>query len=346
MSAPISFGFGMISGQRVPSEPRSNTELYRDLVALCRLAEDLGFDSAWLSEHHFVDDGYMPSLLTTAAAIAVTTAHLQIGTGILTAPLHDPVRLAEDAAVVDLLSSGRLILGLGAGYRDEEFAGLGRELAGLGTVLESTVGTLRRAWSGEAIRGGPGRAEVIVTPRPDRDSGPPIWLGARKPDAIRRAGRLADGFLAARVSPAEFGDQLAVLDAEIDVRQRRREQVAVGVHCPVFAWPDDTAWERVEPALHYVEWKYQDMVREPYGSRSGPAVPPLIDDTTRATMRKGALIGPPSDVAAAIRAYHDRCGSHPFHFVARLYWPGMDPSQQRDALRVFVGEVIPRVLAS
>ena len=336
----------MISGQRVPSEPRSNTELYRDLVALCGLAEDLGFDSAWLSEHHFVDDGYMPSLLTTAAAIAVTTAQLRIGTGILLAPLHDPVRLAEDAAVVDLLSSGRLILGLGAGYRDEEFAGFGREMAGLGAVLESTVGTLRRAWSGEAIRGGPGRAEVVVTPRPDRDGGPPIWLGARKPGAIRRVGRLADGFLAARVSPAEFGDQLAVLDAEIDVRQRRREQVAVGVHCPVFAWPDDTAWERVESALHYVEWKYQDMVREPYVGRSGPSVPPPIDDTARASLRKGALVGPPGDVAGAIRDYRDRCGSHPFHFVARLYWPGMDPAQQRDALRVFADEVIPRVLAS
>ena len=335
----------MISGQRVPSEPRSNTELYRDLLALCALAEVLGFDSAWLSEHHFVDDGYAPSLLTMAAAIAATTSRLRVGTGVLLAPLHDPLRLAEDAAAVDLISAGRLILGLGAGYRPEEFAGFGRELTGLGPALELTIATLRRAWSGDTVCGGPGRTQVVVTPRPDRDGGPPIWLGARKRVAIRRAARLADGFLAARVSPAGFGDQLAVLDAELDMCNRPHEQVGVGVHCPVFAWPDETAWVRVEPALHYVEWKYRDMIGAPYGARLAPSVPPPVDDATRAELRKGALVGLPDEVADSIRAYRDRCGRHPFHFVARLYWPGMDPAQQREALRVFAQEVIPAVLS-
>ena len=126
LSAGITFGLGMISAQRDPRDPRTDADLYADLLDLCVTAEAAGLDAVWLSEHHFVDDGYMPSLLPTAAAIAARTTRIAVATGVIVAPLHDPIRLAEDAATVDLISGGRLVLGLGAGYRDEEFAGLGR----------------------------------------------------------------------------------------------------------------------------------------------------------------------------------------------------------------------------
>src|ERR687887_1225527 len=121
----MKFGFGSLTCQVGPGEQRSTGELYREAIALAEDAERLGFDSVWLSEHHFFADGYTPSPLVQAAAIAARTTRIAIGTGVLLAPLHNPVRLAEDAATVQLLSDGRLVLGLAQGWKRDEFDGLG-----------------------------------------------------------------------------------------------------------------------------------------------------------------------------------------------------------------------------
>src|SRR5208282_4512698 len=108
-----------------PGSALSFRDLYRESLAQAEAAEQLGFDSIWLTEHHFTDDGYLPSLLPVAAAIAARTRRVTIGTFVLLAPFYHPLKLAEDAAVVDVLSGGRLRLGLGQGYRAEEFEGFG-----------------------------------------------------------------------------------------------------------------------------------------------------------------------------------------------------------------------------
>ena len=201
----MKLGFGLITCQRYPGETRSDEELYADALELAALAEELGFDSVWVSEHHFVDDGYLPSLLPMCAAIAARTDRIEIGTGLLLITLHDPLRIAEDAAAVDLLSRGRLILGLGLGWREEEFDGFGVLLAKRGRRLEEAVDVLRRAWRGEAASSG--GAPVYVTPRPGRPGGPPIWIGAEAEPAVRRAGRIADGFIGGGETPAVFAQQ-------------------------------------------------------------------------------------------------------------------------------------------
>ena len=150
----IDLGFGLITCQRYPGDDRSDTEIYAQAIELAAQAETRGLDSVWVSEHHFVDDGYLPSLLPMCAAIAARTSRVLIGTGLLLAPLHHPLRLAEDAAVTDLIAGGRLVLGLGLGWREEEFKALGVPLAERVPRLLGTIGVLRGAWRGDLVPGG------------------------------------------------------------------------------------------------------------------------------------------------------------------------------------------------
>ena len=128
----VRVGIGLFTGQVPAGSPRSFAQEYRETLELVRLAEALGFDSAWVSEHHGSSDGYLPSLMVMLGAFADATSHIRLGTGVVLTPFHDPIRLAEDAAVVDQLSDGRLTLGLGIGWREEEFRMFGVPIAGTG----------------------------------------------------------------------------------------------------------------------------------------------------------------------------------------------------------------------
>src|SRR5919197_1219049 len=170
----VQIGIGLFTGQIPPGSDRSFGQEYREVLDLVRLAETIGFDSAWVSEHHGSSDGYLPSLLPMLAAFATSTERIKIGTGVVLAPFHDPLRLAEDAAVVDQLSGGRLVLGLANGWREEEFRMFGSPRAERGARTEETVEVLRRAFTRRRFSF-EGRAlpydRVRGTPRPARAGG-------------------------------------------------------------------------------------------------------------------------------------------------------------------------------
>src|SRR6266545_1342013 len=144
----VQIGIGLFTAQVPPGSNRTFTQEYREILDMVRLAETLGFDSAWVSEHHGSGDGYMPSLLPTLAAFATATERIRLGTGILLTPLHDPLRLAEDAATVDLISGGRLILGLGLAWREEEFRMFGVSFGDRVRRTVEAIQILRKAWTG------------------------------------------------------------------------------------------------------------------------------------------------------------------------------------------------------
>ncbi|NWJ72626.1 LLM class flavin-dependent oxidoreductase [Pseudonocardia sp. ICBG1122] len=189
-------GVGLYSGQR---------RGLRHAVPLAVAAEEAGFDAFWVTEHHGIDDGCLPSPLTLLAGVATATRRITLGTGLLIAPLHDPLRLAEDAAVVDLLSDGRLVLGLGLGYAAHEYRAFGVDPATRGRLLEALVPALRDAWTGRPFSAPAlGLHDVRVTPAPGRRI--PVWLGGYAPAAVRRAGRIADGHLVGRGTPEVVAD--------------------------------------------------------------------------------------------------------------------------------------------
>jgi alkanesulfonate monooxygenase SsuD/methylene tetrahydromethanopterin reductase-like flavin-dependent oxidoreductase (luciferase family) len=339
----VKLGYGLITCQRVPGDARSDADLYDEAVELAVEAERLGLDSVWLSEHHFVDDGYMPSLLPVAAAIAARTERIQIGTALLLAPLHDPVRLAEDAATVDVLSRGRLILGLGLGWRREEFDGLHIPLEERRGRLLDCIAILRQAW-GDGVVTGTGRTPypgVSVRPKPYRPGGPPIWIGAFAERAVRRAGRVADGYMAGVAAPEEFAEQLGWALDERAKSDRAAQPFERSIYQSTFAWEDGDAWPVMREGLHYMDWKYVDM-EDATGRAGDPPEPPPLTAEKEEELRRTTVVGTPDEVAAGVRRYRDVAGED-LHYIAQIYWPGMPYEQQREALRVFAERVAPQL---
>ena len=187
--------FTMRFSQRSATEdPAARADLYGATIDMCAWAEDQGALAAILSQHHASEDGYLPSPVPLASAIAARTSTLPITVAALLLALYEPVKLAEDLAVVDLISRGRVSYVVGIGYRDEEFDMFGVDRRGRGHLVEERIGLLQRLWSGEPVDvdGRP----VRVTPLPFTPGGPMLAYGGGTEVAARRAVRLGLMFMA------------------------------------------------------------------------------------------------------------------------------------------------------
>ena len=178
-----------------PWGPVRTPELHAAALEYSRWADEQGLDLVVLSEHHGIEDGSLPSPLVFGGAVAGRPRRIGISIAALLVPLHEPLRLAEDIAVLDLASGGRLSIVAGIGYRREEYAMLGRDWSTRVADFEEKVGVLRSAWTGEPFEHD-GRT-VRVTPRPAQDPHPPLFLGGSVEAAARRAARLGLGFFPA-----------------------------------------------------------------------------------------------------------------------------------------------------
>lgn len=175
-------------------EAEARAALYATTIEMCAWAEKRGGVAAVLSQHHGVEDGYLPSPIPLAAAIAARTDSIPISVAALLLALYEPVKLAEDLAVVDLISRGRVSYIVGIGYRAEEFAMFGVDRGRRAALVEERITLLRRLWSGEEIDLDGRR--VRVTPLPFTPGGPPLAYGGGTEAAARRAGRLGLLFMA------------------------------------------------------------------------------------------------------------------------------------------------------
>jgi alkanesulfonate monooxygenase SsuD/methylene tetrahydromethanopterin reductase-like flavin-dependent oxidoreductase (luciferase family) len=182
----MGIGIGLwLDMRNPPAWRRSWPEHYARTLERVAEAERLGLGAVWLAEHHLFEDGYLPQPLTFAAAIAARTTTIRIGTSILQAPLRKAIDIAEQGAIVDILSNGRLELGLGAGYAAREFEAYGVEQSARHRLLRHNAREVMRLWE-----------EGVVTPPPVQ-SPRPLWIGALGPQLSRFAGTIGAGLLTA-----------------------------------------------------------------------------------------------------------------------------------------------------
>lgn len=326
--------FGLWYDFRNPRQWRQDpARLYRAILGQIERAEALGWDDIWLSEHHFIDDDYTPSMLPLACAIAARTERVEIGTSVLLLPLHDPLRVAEDAATVDVMSNGRFQLGVAVGYRLGEFAGFGISRRERGARMDEAVPILRRLLAGERVTT-PGPfyryTDVELRPRPVQ-SAPRLWLGGFSPPAVRRAARLGDAFIA-------IGPVRPLVDLYRDALRARGEdpdahEVAAGLNWLLVARDPEKRWR--EAADHLL---YQANLYARWFSEAGMSIAPTARSAEDLRQR-GVLVVGPEQAAEAIRSYVRE------NLVTRFYgWaipPGLPPEWSDEHVELMAREVIP-----
>ncbi|HEV2756372.1 MAG TPA: LLM class flavin-dependent oxidoreductase [Actinomycetota bacterium] len=334
-------GVGLFTGQVPPGSTRSFHQDYADAIALTEVAEEEGFDSAWVSEHHGSGDGYLPSLLPLLAAFAARTERIELGTGVVLAPFHDPLRLAEDFAVVDQISGGRVICGLGIGWREEEFRAFGIDVSSRVRRLTEIVEILKLAWTGERFDYG-GRhyryESVAVTPPPARPI--PVYVGGFVDAAIARAGRIADGYISSRAQPDRVADAFRLASEARREAGREGEPLAALLQNAFVTRDPEADWPMIAAGIGHQLGVYA-------GWRAGtdvPGVPLRVTPPDDATIRSTTAYGTPEDVARFLEPLARILGSHDeSHLILRFHYPGMDAAPAAESIRLFAREVAPRL---
>lgn len=286
-----------------PRWHRPYRQVYRENLEQIARAEELGFESVWVSEHHVTDDGYLPSVFPILAAIAVLTRTIRLGSAILLSPFQHPIRFAEDAAVVDQLSGGRLELGLGLGYRPREFDLLGVPLAERVRRTEELVQAARQLW-----------ADGTVTPPPLQRPEPPFSIAGGTPASARRAARLGCHFM-----PDTYAN------ASVIELYRELGGSEVSINSTVYVGD----WGEVAEHLLY---QYN-------GYREWAGGTPLRD--AEQLPGEHYLVGSPDVVAAGIERLVESTGCDRIIFWARP--PGLPIELANRSLERFATEVMVRI---
>ncbi len=326
-------------------ERRPWAQLYRDNLELAVHSESLGLDHVWLTEHHFIDDGYSPSLIPIATAIAAQTNTVRIGTFVLLLPLHQTVRLAEDIATADVISDGRIDIGVGLGYRVGEFDGMGISPRERAVRFKEQLPLLRRLLDGETVSF-EGRFHNLKDARimpPVIQEPLPLWVGARGDKALDRAARM--GCHLAGVS-AEH--RLKYREA---LRRHNREPDDYKVSQMVLVYVADSkeqAWvDTARPVNHmlqlYYDWAVEagDSNNDDQDSRAIPSPEELRRDQACDFFGEPAFIGTADFVYEGLRDMLKR--SPCTHLVIMGILPGAPLAGTRRSMELFAKEVMPRL---
>ena len=318
-----------------PAWKRPYDQLYNEIIDQIVWGEENGFDDIWLSEHHFIEDGYSPSLLPIAAAIASRTKKIHIGTSVVLLPFHNPVRMAEDAATVDVISGGRFELGVGVGYKVEEFESFAISSKERGARTNEGLEIIRRLWEGETLTF-EGKYYTVtkakLTPEPIQQPRPPIWVGGFTPPALRRAAKYGDGYIG--VGPLKEAYERYVTALEKVGKSTTDIRLAGGYFWLIPSEDPDKTWN--EAAEHV---RYQVNAYAEWSEKAGMPLFPKLPDTD--ALRESGLFQV-VDVDTCIQMIRDYALETPLtHYYSWTLPPGLPASWIQPHLELFTSKVIP-----
>jgi len=314
---------------------------FEETIRECERAEAAGFDSVWLGEHH--NSAVLhPTPLIRLAAIAARTRRLRLGTGVLLLPLYHPLAVAEEAAMVDVISGGRLVLGVGAGYAPEEFAAFGVSIKERGSRMDEAVPLIQRLWSQDKVTH-EGRhyrvTNATVAPRPMQQPRPPIWIAGWVEPAIQRAARLGDAWLG---GPSARLDELAAC-----VRLYREARKTAGrppdsgeVALMRYAFvAESTERARAIAGASFIRSFEETYFRWPHPVVKRPAGELTIEQLSADRL----IIGDPASCIRQIERFRKELGLT--YLICRISAAGVPRDAARAALDLFTREVLPAVVS-
>ncbi|MBV9840982.1 MAG: LLM class flavin-dependent oxidoreductase [Sphingomonadaceae bacterium] len=316
---------------------RSSAALYNRILDQIAWADEAGFDRVTFAEHHFLEEGFLPSLMPICAAVAARTKRMLIDTEILLLPLHHPVRIAEDAAIVDIISNGRLTLSVAGGYREEEYAALGMKLSERAGRMEECLQILRNCWTKDCFSFD-GRyyrlRDVRMFPKPVQPGGPRLVLGGGTMAVARRAARFADDM--APMDPAMWD----VYYDELERLGRPAARVPHPTAPPALMHVTETPerdWEAIRPHAifevnQYSAWGLTNA------SSYGDLQP--SEDTLRAIHKVWSV----NEALEILLARQAEFQDSVFSFAPLL--AGMDPELAQRSLGLIAARILPELKAA
>lgn len=339
------FGVNLWQMQSTRLAPRHHTQLYREMLDDARLMEHLGFDSLWVTEHHFWYDGYCPSVFAALGAVAAATSRLKIASGCVLLAMHDPLKVAQSAATVHAMSGGRLMVGAAVGYRDAEFDGFKVSRRTRGKRFDEGLQVLRTALRGERFSfdgrfHGYHEAHVAAAPAlPDI----PLFLAATTEVAVRRAARLgAHVLFGSTAGPERIRALIAEYHRTADEAGVAVEDVLFSSTTPVWvARTDEQARSTVVPSLRYLlreqlgGWRY---LTDESGRLIGFDQPAALDRAVAQALDV-AIIGSPESVIDGLERQRD-AGIN--YFGLRMKYDNVDQLTFHRTLQLFADEVMPQ----
>lgn len=328
--------FGIVLNSQDPPRGENIGRVYEEAFREAVAAEECGFELAVVGEHHHSPDGYLPSALTFCAALAARTSRLIVASDVMQLPMWHPVHVAEMGAVIDVISRGRLILGVGLGQRDRAAFGIPR--GGIAARFEESVEIIRRAWLSETFSFAGEHfnlEEVRVSPRPFQAGGPKIWAGAISKPGLERAGRISDGWPTDNLQSLETIEMWASIYRESAARHNRKSEVALARS----AWVAST-----RRAVDEEWWPCIKAFHQPYirlGLFKDISADGGSSDWSFDRVAPGRLVaGTPDQVIPEIERYQARVGCETMIMMFRHpTGPGHEATLK--CIELFGKEVIP-----
>jgi alkanesulfonate monooxygenase SsuD/methylene tetrahydromethanopterin reductase-like flavin-dependent oxidoreductase (luciferase family) len=331
MAQPLRFGV-MYDCRLRPGTGTTMADVYASTVEQAALADRLGFDMVWFTEHHFVADGYLPAFQPIAGAVAAVTRTIRISNDIALLPFYHPIRLAEELAVLDQLSRGRMEFGIGMGYVPEEFRAFGHKVSHRVSLTEEAIHVMRQAWSDGPIEFSGKRyriSGVEVFPKPFQPGGPPLWIAAMKEAGALRAARFDTHLL-------PQGSRDEVLDPWRDAlvaSGRDPGDYRVGIARSILVTDDpERDWPAIRDAERqrmsvYTKFMAETPDEYSWGSKGSPAIPQTW------------IVGTAEHCVAELRSFVAEYGITDISVNGLP--PGVDPAVMGRNLERIAAEVIP-----